>query len=298
MFLLAVPKANHSDGMAAPTLLRSRKMISRFAVHVPTTAGEAISLKRAYPGSIFMAGGIEVADQLKYGAACSDVIRLDRIDELKKIAVRDGLLRIGAAARHQMLAAAPLVRQHIGGFADAIAGIGSPRIRVQGTIGGNIMSRAPHYDVLPMLISLSARLIFIGTDGVTQDLPAEAGVPDDQDALLAAIDIPVEPALSGFLFERVDKPVLSLAVTLSCKPSGILATRVVHACPGQSPTLRTFDIDTNQRGALADSVSSWSASLPDFIDDRHASCWYRQELSQVRLRRLLANLCNASRGYS
>jgi carbon-monoxide dehydrogenase medium subunit len=197
------------------------------------------------------------------------------------------MLRIGAATPHRVVAADPLVHQYLQGLADAVAGIGSPRIRVQGTIGGNVMSGAPHYDILPMLLALSARLTFLDAGGATHDVGAEQGLPDDPHSLLQTIAIPVDRVARRFLFERIDKPVISLAASVSEKSGNATVVRVVLACAGRSPLLRTLEIEAANGQAIADAAAAWRASLPEIPDDRIASAWYRAELAQVRLRRLL-----------
>lgn len=278
--------------MAPSTLFRSRKMIGSFAVHAPTTVREAIALKMSSPTAAFMAGGIEIADRLKYGLPCSDLIRLDRISELTTIGLDGGRLRIGAALPHRVVAADPLVRRYLPGFAEAVAGIGSPRIRAQGTIGGNLMCGALHYDILPMLMALSATLVFGEANGAFREQLAEAGLPDDPNALLLSVAIPFDQA-PNLLFERIDKPILSFAVALSRSSAEHVTARVVLACPGQTQLLRTFEIEATTDAAIAQSVEVWRASLPGRPGDRNASAWYRDELSQVRLRRLLTRMLGA-----
>ena len=278
--------------MAQSTLLRSRKMIAPFAVHAPATLAEAIALKTSRPTAAFIAGGIEIADRLKHGLPCSDLIRLDRILELTTIGLEGSRLRIGAAVPHRIVAADPLVRRYLPGFAEAVAGIGSPRIRAQGTIGGNVMCGARHYDILPMLMALSAKLVFSEANGTLRQHEADIGLPHEPNALLVSIAIPVDE-LSSLSFERIDKPVLSLSVALSRSSDHMAIARIVLASPGQNQFLRTLHIDFSSDVAIATAVKSWRASLPGHPGDRNASAWYRDELSQVRLRRLLTRMLGA-----
>ncbi len=275
--------------MAQSTLLRSRKLIGPFAVHAPATVAEAIALKASHPPAWFMAGGIEIADRLKHGLPCGALIRLDRISELTTIGLDRGRLRIGAAVSHRAIAADPLVRRHLPRFAEAVASIGSPRIRAQGTIGGNVMCGAQHYDILPILMALSATLVFGEANCARREQAAETGLAHDPNNLLISIALPIGTP-HDFRFERIDKPILSLAVALSKSPAGNATARIVLACPGQEPLLRVLDVEA----AIAASVTSWRASLPEYPDDRNTSAWYRDELSQVRLRRLLTHMLGAT----
>ena len=156
------------------------------------------------------------------------------------------------------------------------------------------MCGVAHYDILPMLIALSGQLVFGEADGTLRECDAEGGLPDDPSALLVSISIPVDEHCT-LSFERIDKPVLSLAVALSAPPDRSASARAVLACPGQMPFLRTFDIASASDTAIAALAASWCASLPDSPDGQNASAWYRNELSQVRLRRLLTRMLGASR---
>lgn len=270
--------------MAALTLLRSRKLIAPFAVHAPTTVESAVALKAAKPDAAYMAGGIELADRMKNGIACSDLIRLNAIPELNAVSLQDGCLHIGATTPHRLVSQHHLIRQHLLSFADAVATIGSPRIRTQGTIGGNLMSHAWHYDMLPMLMALSAKAVFSGPDGARREGAIDAVISAPSSDLLVEIVIAVANASRTFLFQRVDKPVLSLAVAITTVDQRALSARVVLASAGHPPIARDI---VAEHGAVEASVRNWRQSLVELCDDRTSSAWYRAELAEVRLRRML-----------
>ena len=46
--------------------------------------------------------------------------------------------------------------KHIPDLATLWREIANPRVRHTGTVGGNIMSRQPHYDAMPALMALGA----------------------------------------------------------------------------------------------------------------------------------------------
>jgi CO/xanthine dehydrogenase FAD-binding subunit len=282
--------------MVAQTLLRSRKLISPFAVHSPATVDAALALKASLPDSAFMAGGIELADRLKNGVRYSDLIRLDAIPELLSISSRDGWVHIGAAVPHRLVSEHPIPRRHLPAFADAIATIGSPRIRTQGTIGGNLMSGVWHYDVLPMLMALSAKLIFATGAGDRLEQVAEAGLPVGPSSLLLSIAIPIGSAPRDFHFQRIDKPVLSLAVAPFDVTAKALNARVVLACSGHPPALREIRVDIGDaaESSVKYAAAEWRESLT-LAEDRVASAWYRAELAEVRLRRLLNRVVSGLR---
>ena len=270
--------------MAPLSLLRSRKLIRPFAVHKPATVADALALKASRPDAVFMAGGVEIADRLKKGAHYSDVICLTAIPELTAISRSGGCLHIGAAVPHRIVGADALIRRNLPGFADAVAGIGSPRIRTQGTIGGNLMSGVWHYDVLPLLIALSARLKFASPDGSQRELAAQECPPVGSD-LLVSIAIPVDEAPRAVWFQRVDKPVMSLTAAVQ-EIAGSVIARVVLASAGQPPLCGAVTFACGSAASIAEAAARWRADLT-LSDERTSSAWYRAELAEVRLRRML-----------
>ena len=272
--------------MAALTLLRSRKLIAPFAVHAPTTVENALQLKATISDARFMAGGIELADQLKNGISYSDLIRLDAIPELNSISLQNGHLHIGAATPHRLVSQHPLIRRHLPSFADAVASIGSPRIRTQGTIGGNLMTGAWHYDMLPMLMALSARVTLATADSVRHEHPIEAVMSSQPSDLLVSIIIPVGDKSSDFWFQRVDKPVQSLSVARSIGNADSFSFSVVLACTSHQPILRT--VRSGAESNPEEQVKIWRESLVELRDDHTSSAWYRAELAEIRLRRMLS----------
>jgi carbon-monoxide dehydrogenase medium subunit len=89
---------------------RSRKLIPEFRLHRPRSAMEAVALKAAAgAGAVFMAGGIDVVNRMKFGASVTEVIHLGRIAGLDRIDDRQGELHLGALVTHDRLATAPQV---------------------------------------------------------------------------------------------------------------------------------------------------------------------------------------------
>ncbi len=70
------------------------------------------------------------------------VVSLSELQELRGVSeTADGGLRIGALTTLHALAEHPLVLKRFGGLAQAAAEVGSPQLRNQGTIGGNLCQK-------------------------------------------------------------------------------------------------------------------------------------------------------------
>lgn len=87
------------------------------------------------------------------------------LDELRGIAVRGGLLWIGALTTYSELIASAAVRRRAPMLAAAAREIGSVQIQNRGTIGGNIANASPAGDSLPVLAALDAVVVLRCADG-------------------------------------------------------------------------------------------------------------------------------------
>jgi CO/xanthine dehydrogenase FAD-binding subunit len=157
--VLSVP-AIAVDGIAA-----SRKRIAPFALFRPASVTEAIELLAVWPSAVLHAGGIDLATRMKAGLVAPAVIALDRIGEIKGVTRgRDGL-DIGAVTTHWQIEHDSVVRSCLPALADYVASLGNVRVRLQGTIGGNVLAAEPGYEMLALLAALDAHLHFARTIG-------------------------------------------------------------------------------------------------------------------------------------
>jgi xanthine dehydrogenase YagS FAD-binding subunit len=116
--------------------------VNRFDYIRPTTVAEAVAAA-AEPGSAYLAGGTNLLDLMKAGAArperLIDISRLpglDRIDWLE-----DGGLRIGALVRNADLAYDAGVQRRFPAVAEALLSGASPQLRNAATMGGNLLQQ-------------------------------------------------------------------------------------------------------------------------------------------------------------
>ena len=167
--------------LAAATSLavhRSRKLIPEFRLHRPRSAAEAVALKAAVgAGAVFMAGGIDVVNRMKFGVPVTDLIHLGRIDGLDRIEEQDGGLQLGALVTHDRLATSPQVGARLPSLVQTWPDVANIRIRCKGTIGGNIMAGDPTYDFALAAMAAEAQLHFLSLDGSTTVFAATEASP-------------------------------------------------------------------------------------------------------------------------
>jgi aerobic carbon-monoxide dehydrogenase medium subunit len=280
---------------AAPALTvhRSRKLIPEFDLHRPKTAAQAVATKAARgPGAVFMAGGIDVVNRMKFGVPVTDVIHLGGIAGLDEITETPDGLRLGALVTHDRLATSPLVARHLPTLTQTWDDVANIRVRCKGTLGGNLMAGDPAYDFALAAMAANARLEFLGTAGITRIVAASEPGALDSDALLLAITIPSAADLRLF-FDRSLRPVVTLALGLDIADGRVAGGRIAIGCAYTKPVAARLPLDApTTRAELkqrADTLAHEVAStLPEPLGDPVASSSYRRRMIEVLLRRNLA----------
>jgi len=121
------------------------------------------------PAARLLAGGTDLLVDLKSAAeAPRVVIDLSRAEELKRIAVTEQGLSIGALVTHTALMSSPLVRELAPVLIDAARTIGAVQTRNLGTLGGNLVTGVPSMDSGPALLALEALVTVVGGAGRRQ----------------------------------------------------------------------------------------------------------------------------------
>jgi len=125
----------------------------------PQKIEEALEILSRYGKEIkVIAGGTDLLVQ--YYDRLYEVngwLDLRNIKELKEIKIYKDKMEIRAMVTHAQLEKSEDIRKYFPILSQAAADIGSPQIRNQGTIGGNIVNASPAGDLLPPLIAYKAK---------------------------------------------------------------------------------------------------------------------------------------------
>ena len=112
---------------------RSRKMIAEFRLRRPRSLGEAVEMRaEAGNGGVFMAGGIDLVNRMKFGEPVAEVIYLRSIAGLDAIAETGGALRLGSLVTHYQLETSAVVRERFPELAETWQDVANIRIRYKG----------------------------------------------------------------------------------------------------------------------------------------------------------------------
>ncbi len=112
-----------------------------FAYHRAASESAALALAADHPDAAFIAGGTDLLQLGKQGAAApARLIDISRLP-LDRIEPQPDAVRIGALARLADVADHPEVRRDWPALAQAIEASASPQVRNLATVGGNLLQR-------------------------------------------------------------------------------------------------------------------------------------------------------------
>jgi carbon-monoxide dehydrogenase medium subunit len=229
------------------------------------------------------------------------IVDIGELAELRGIAVKGELVRIGALTRHADLARSPEIAAHAPLLAEAIAHVAHPAIRNRGTLGGSLAHADPASELPACMVALNATVIIRGQGGerriAAEDfftgIYATALSPQE---LLVAVELPVARKNSAHFFcefarRHGDYAILGLAAQAIVEGDVFADLRLAFFAVGDRPVLAkaaTKLVGTAVTpAAVSDACTALSEEL-DPHDDQQASASMRRHLAKVLLVRCVA----------
>jgi len=281
------------------------------------TAGsveEALSLLSQYGEKAkFVSGGTDLLMQLKRGEAAPEcLICLGEIRELDFIAYDEIKgLRVGALTTILNVANSSLIQSKFSILAQAAGMLGTPAIRNQATLGGNLCNAAPSADTAPPLLVLGAKAKTTGVEG-EKVVPLEdffVGPGQTilgQDQLLTEIQIPNMLPHSGGTYlkqkrrQGADLAVVGVAAWVVMEKGVLKDVKIALGAVAPTPIRarkaeeilkgRKFDQGLLEKSGLAAS----DEAKP--IDDIRSSADYRRQLVAVLTKRAITQAIQQAEG--
>jgi CO/xanthine dehydrogenase FAD-binding subunit len=264
---------------------RSRHRIRPFRLHRPETPAQAVLMHAGSPGrAAYMAGGIDVMAWMKAGSRLDDVIYLNSLRDWTSIVAGDDAINIGAGVTHQQLADGSVLGAVYPDLCAAWSRVANNRIRVKGTIVGNLMARNPAYDFWMVAVAAGANIRYLGPDLAQKELPAEKVLSDlPEQALVTQIVLPSTPCLA-FAVQLQWKPVVSFALSFR-REQDVVVGRLAMGCGCRAPAHAEVALDLHPRETSADIAERICAALPGPSSDRFGSTEYRSHTLRVLVKR-------------
>jgi CO/xanthine dehydrogenase FAD-binding subunit len=162
----------------------------------PRSLKAALSMMASDPSLTPIAGCTDVYVGLHFGTMRQrKFIDLWKLDELRGIAVKGGVLTIGALTTYTEIIESKIVQKRVPMLVAASREVGGAQIQNRGTLGGNIANASPAGDTLPVLAAAKARVILRSSAG-TRTVAVDAfytgyrTTARRSDELIAAVEFP------------------------------------------------------------------------------------------------------------
>jgi CO/xanthine dehydrogenase FAD-binding subunit len=273
----------------------------------PTSIKEALDILMSYQdGARVIAGGTDLIPELK--AKSLDVeclIDITNISELKKITFDNSFINIGAGVTHAEVASSEMIWEKATVLAEAASAVGSPLIRNQGTVVGNVISAQPAADTAVALFSLEAEAEIVSHQGVKilpiAELYEGVGISkiDSSKEIITKIRFKSLRPSQGSAFARLSQrkalalPVLNASATVAIKDNCFAEARITLAPVSPIP-FRLRKAEAALKNALVGSESIQKAAeiALEEVHPRESalrgSASYRQEMAKVIFKKVLA----------
>jgi carbon-monoxide dehydrogenase medium subunit len=238
---------------------------------------------------------------LKTGRRLDDVIHLGALPNRTGIKECDDDIVIEAGVTHDALARSAILRRAYPRLAESWARLANNRIRIKGTIAGNLMAGNVSYDFLMVAIAADAQIDFISSrlshGSVVASRRAELGPAD----LITGIRLPGSGCLA-LVVQLEWKPVVAFALSFRLEQDAVVARLAVGAgfasVASSKIDLGHSVLDSSSPETAPDLAEALCASLPPPLTDWHAGCDYRRNLLKVLVRREIEQIRFAGLGHA
>jgi carbon-monoxide dehydrogenase medium subunit len=231
------------------------------------------------------------------------IVDIGEITELRGIAVKGGVLSIGALTRHADLLKSPKIAAHAPLLTQAVAHVAHPAIRNRGTLGGSLAHADPASELPASMVALNATIVVRGQTGERRIAAGNffTGICEtalSAQELLVAVEVPVVQKDSAHFFHEFarrhgDYAIAGLAAQAVVQGGLFTDLRTAFFAVGDRPilakaTAKLINIDITP-SILAEASTTLGEEL-DPQEDQQASAVMRRHLSKILLARCVSAL--------
>ena len=272
----------------------------------PSSWDDALAVRAERPDALPIAGGTDVMVELNFDRRRPGaLLDLTRVGELWEWSLDDGTVRLGTGVPYARVITE--LGDRLPGLAMAARTVGSPQIRVRGTVGGNLGSASPAGDAHPPLLAAGAEVEVASAARGTRRIPVgdfytgvkRSALADDE--LIAAVRIvpPSGPQQYSKIGTRNAMVIAVAAFGLALHPDRrAVGTGIGSAAPTprRAPAAEEFlageldglwDSRADLPAATATRFGELVAAAAAPIDDVRGTARYRVHALSVMARRTL-----------
>jgi carbon-monoxide dehydrogenase medium subunit len=278
---------------------------SAFAYARATSVANALELLTAHGEKAkVLSGGQSLLPAMNLRLIAPElIIDIGELAELRGIAVKEGVLTVGALTRHADLLQSPEIAAHAPLLTEAVAHVAHPAIRNRGTIGGSLAHADPASELPACMLTLGATIIARGPSGERRIAASEffAGIYETAlkpQELVVAVELPVPPKSSTYFFHEFarrhgDYAIVGLAAQAVVKDGQFADLRLGFFAVGDRPLLAKSAgtlIDISITPALLSKAFSVLDNELAPLEDHQATPDMRRHLAKVLLARCVSSL--------
>ena len=250
-----------------------------FAYSSPATLADAVRAATA-DGAQAIAGGQSLLGAMKLGLAAPEaLVDLAALADLQGIRVANGVVHIGAMARHADVAASAEVQRAIPALADLAGKIGDRQVRNRGTLGGSLANNDPAACYPAAVLGLGATVHTHRRDIAADDFFVglyQTALAEGE--LITGVSFPVPERAGWQKFKQPASRFAIVGVFVSRGPQGVrVAVTGAGAGVFRASALEALLAVDWSAAALA----GVSLSADGYNSDLHASAEYRAALIPV-----------------
>jgi aerobic carbon-monoxide dehydrogenase medium subunit len=224
------------------------------------------------------------------------IVDIGELAELRGIAVRSGVVTIGALTRHVDLLRSPDIAAHLPLLKQAVGHVAHPAVRNKGTIGGSLAQADPASELPACMLALDATIIVRGEGGERHIAARDffTGIYEtvlSAQELLVAVELPVAPKNSVCFFHEFarrqgDYALVGLAAQAIVEEGTFFDLHLAFFAVGDRPMLAKAAGRLVKISITPAKLSEASNALGDELDpldDQQASAAMRSHLAKVLL---------------
>jgi len=278
---------------------------SAFSYARATSVINALELLAAHgDGAKLLSGGQSLMPAMNLRLISPElIVDISELAELRGLAVKGGVLHLGALTRHVDLAKSPEIAAHAPLLTEAIAHVAHPAIRNRGTLGGSLAHADPASELPACMVALNATIIVRGPAGERRIAAADffTGIYEtvlSAQELLVAVELPVAAKNSAHFFGEFarrhgDYAIVGLASQAIVQGDGFADLRLAFFAVGDRPVLARAASKLVGVAVTPATLADASTALGEELDppeDQQATASMRRHLAKVLLGRCVAAL--------
>jgi carbon-monoxide dehydrogenase medium subunit len=226
------------------------------------------------------------------------LIDIGDLTELRGIAVRDGVLCVGALTRHVELLEAPQIAAFVPLLADAVRHVAHPAIRNRGTIGGSLAYADPAAELPACMVALDATIVVRGQSGERRIAAGDFfqgifATALSAEELLVSIELPIARSASAYFFDEFsrrhgDYALAGVAAHAKIEEQMLSELRMAFFAVADRPVLAKAATRLINVAVTPEQISDAAEAFGDELDppeDQQASTQLRRQLAKVLFRR-------------